>query len=215
MFNNFSPLSVMLTLAATAVRVWLSQKGLTIHPLVEEWVRHFFLGEGTDKVLPSSEVQLTKKAVKESLRELWRNPSWRIHTAKTGEGWGMQFWLCSLGGIIGAFTYSLSPTEEGVQVQCWDLWDFNIGSQEVLQVELPLHLHKPIKQLARLLNIDVQESGSFLRVSEVELAKLNKAHQFYTRWEFFLTWKELGITDPTQYKWEHGGLPIDWFIENT
>jgi hypothetical protein len=222
-FNSNSTLTLVFNLVATAAKLWIQSKGQWVNPLVEEWVRHYFFGEGVEKTLPTRAVEETKEAVKSSLRLLWMRPSWRIHTARVGKFLGknsqgergMESWFCSLNGVVGSFNYNLIPEETGVTVKCWDLWDFNTNSKECMELKVPSTLHKPIKSLAKMLSINVEEHEELLRVSEVELATLNKGRQFYTKWEFFLTWEELGVTDPTQYKWEHGGLPIDWFIENT
>ncbi len=216
-FNN-STISLVLTLAIKAVKVWLSSKELELNSLVEEWVKHYFTGKGIDKGLPSDAIEETKEAVKVSLQKLWRNPSWKIHTANVGSGDGMQFWFCSLGGVIGYFTYNLIPEENGVRVKCWDLWDFNGGIHYSLMVQLPESVKQLVKRFALLLGIKLLEEDGFLEVQESELAKLNQGRQFYTRWEFFLTWDELkgiGMKHPMLHKWEHGGLPLEWFIKNT
>lgn len=226
MFTSNSTLSLVFNLVATATKLWIQSKGGYVHPLVEEWVRHFFFGGGVEKTLPSEAVEETREAVMSSLRLLWARPSWRIHTARVGKFYGknsqgergMESWFCNLNGVIGSFTYNLIPQENGVLVKCWDLWDFNTNSKEWMELKVPSNLHKLIKGLAKMLSINIEEQGELLRVSEVELAKLNKGREFYTRWEFFLTWEELktiGMRDPKFCKWEHGGLPLDWFIENT
>ena len=211
---------------ATAAKLWIQSRGQWVNPLVEEWVRHYFFGGGVEKTLPPEAIEETKKAVMSSLRFLWIRPSWRIHTARVGNNIGknsqghrgMESWFCSLSGVVNSFTYNLIPQEDGVLVKCWDLWDFNTNSKEWMELKVPSNLHKLIKGLAKMLSITIEEHGELLRVSEVELAKLNEGRQFYTRWEFFLTWEELkgiGMRNPKFYKWEHGGLPLDWFIENT
>lgn len=224
--SNNSGLVLVFNLVATAVKLWIQSKGHWVNPLVEEWVRHYFFGGGVEKTLPPDAVEETKEAVMSSLRLLWNRPSWKIHTARVGKFLGknsqgergMESWFCSLNGVVGSFNYNLIPQEDGVLVKCWDLWDFNANSKEWMELKVPSNLHKLIKSLAKMLSISIEQDGELLRVSEVELAKLNKGREFYTRWEFFLTWEELkaiGMRDPKFCKWEYGGLPLDWFIENT
>ena len=215
---NNSLISLTFSLAVKAVKVWFSTKGLEVNPLIEEWVKHFFFGGGEEKTLPPEAIEETKKAVLKSLQFLWSYPSWEIHTASVGEKYGMEGWLCTLKGVIGAFTYTLIPEETGVMIKCWDLWDFNIDKEGLLLVELPTPLRASIKKIASMLNIELIEQENCLLVQESELAKLNEGRQFYTKWEFFLTWKELkgiGMKHPMLHKWEHGGLPLEWFIKNT
>lgn len=216
--NNSALLSLTISLAVKAVKIGLSARGMELHPLVEEWVKHYFLGGGSEKSLPPEAIGETKEAVLKSLHYLWKFPSWEIHTATVGNQYGMEGWLCTLKGVIGSFTYNLIPEETGVKVQCWDLWDFNIDKEGLLLVELPAPLTKSIRSIASMLHIELIEEENCLLVQENELAKLNEGRQFYTRWEFFLTWEELkaiGMRNPKFCKWEHGGLPLDWFIENT
>lgn len=227
MFNsNSTTFGLVFNLAAVAAKLWIQSKGHWVNPLVEEWVRHYFFGGGVEKTLPPEAVKETKEAVMSSLRFLWNRPSWKIHTAHVGKFLGknsqgqrgMESWFCNLNGVVGSFTYNLIPEETGVTVKCWDLWDFNTNSKEYMELKVPCNLHKPIKTLAKMLSLNLEEHEELLRISEIELAKLNEGRQFYTRWEFFLTWeelKEIGMRNPNFYKWEHGGLPIDWFVENT
>jgi hypothetical protein len=186
--NSFSTLSLVFNLAAVATKLWIQSKGQWINPLVEEWVRHYFFGGGVEKTLPPTAVEETKEAVMSSLRLLWIRPSWRIHTARVGKFLGknsqgergMESWFCSLNGVVGSFTYNLIPEEKGVLVKCWDLWDFNTNSKEYMELKVPCNLHKPIKALAKMLSLYIEEHEELLRISEVELARLNEGRQFYT-----------------------------------
>ena len=224
--SNNSALYLVFNLVATATKLWIQNKGQYVNPLVEEWVRHYFFGGGVEKTLPPDAIEETKEAVKSSLRILWIHPSWRINTARVGKNIGknsegqrgMESWFSTLQGVVGSFNYNFIPQEDGVLVKCWDLWDFNANSKEWMELKVPSNLHRLIKAFAKMLSITIEQHGELLRVSEVELAKLNENRQFYTRWEFFLTWEELksiGLRNPIFCKWEYGGLPLDWFIENT
>lgn len=213
--NNMSISNSLLVLtfnlALKGVKAWLSTQGVEeVHPLVEEWIKHFFTGGGSDKTLPIEAIEETKEDVITSLRDLWKCPKWKT----VGTAWGgtntRHRWFTSLAGVIGSFNYTLHLEEKGVVVKCWDLWDFN---KTDLRLKIDLEdakLRAGVKTLASMLSIPIQEDGNTLTVLEEDLKTLNSQRQFYTRWDFFLSWEELGINNPEDYDWEKGGLPKTW-----
>lgn len=204
------------TLAVKAVKVWLNSQGETVHPLVDEWVAHYFFGKGIEKQLPEEAVEETKRAIISQLWDLWECPTWyQLETATGSEdGWYKEStWYTTLWGVMGRFNYKMKPTQEGVKVSCWDLWDFNLINGTTLKINIDNRLlNQAIVNILKGLKIAVIVEESMIIVQEKDLAKLNKTRAFYTRWEFFLTWEELGISNPDVINWNLGGLP-KWWIE--
>lgn len=195
-----------------------------VHPLVDEWVRHYFFGGGKEKRLPKEAVPETKEAVIERLKDLGDNPNWNTGVARVGEGHSWA-WFTSLSGVVGGFNFRLEEEEGGLLVRCWDKWDFNSPEDAVwdeeaqeekvmctyLTLPCPPILRDKIIKVAKGLGItlDTDDPGS-LGVREDSLSVLNQGRAFMTRWEFFITWEELGIKDPSRYDWGLGGLPKSW-----
>lgn len=196
-------------LAVKAVKVWLLSQGQQVHPLVEEWVRHFFFGGGVDKTLPEEAIEETKIAVKEQLWQLWDEPAWyQLNTAEVGE----RIWYSSLAGVIGRFNYDIKVIEGGIQCYCWDYWDFNSDDSGSLHMEISHgSLRRTVIKTAEMLSLPIIENGSTLYVREFHLAELNSHRAFHTRWEFFIPFEEL-VENPEVIDWANGGLP-KWWIE--
>lgn len=209
MFNVCN--SIVFNSIVKAVKIWLKGQGEEVHPLVEEWVSHYFFGGSVDKTLPPNAVEETKQAVKEQLWELWDEPTWfQLNTAEVGD----KIWYSSLAGVIGRFNYNMKIVEGGLQFSCWDLWDFNSDVSGSLHMEISHgSLRRTIIKIAAMLNLPIVENDSTLYVREHHLAQLNANHAFYTRWEFFVPFEEL-IENPEVIDWEKGGLPKWWIYED-
>lgn len=222
--NNLFALTF--TLTVKAVKVWLNSQGLELNPLVEEWITHYFFGGGVDKTLPPEAIEETKKEVLLMVRETWKTPSWLIHVARVGNAAEWHGFFTSLMGVVGGFNYTFEEQEEGLKVKCVDCWDFNTRQtlthpltgkvyQMTSELEITISsapVRNVIKSLASRLGITIHEGDnpSVLWVNEDDLTSLNPTRQFYTRWEFFLSWEELGINNPKDYDWVNGGLPKSW-----
>lgn len=223
---NTKLFTLTFTIALKAVKIWLESQGLELNALVEEWVSHFFFGGGVDKTLPYEAIEETKIAVKKQLWFLWDYPSWLIHVARVGNTTEWHGFFTSLMGVVGGFNFTFEEQKKGLKVKCVDCWDFNTrqvitdpltGKEHQMSAELEVSIDSApvqnvIKSLACRLGITIHEGDnpSTLWVDEENLASLNPSRQFYTRWEFFLSWEELGVENPEDYDWANGGLPKWW-----
>lgn len=223
--NNMTSLFAMaFSLTVKAVKGWLSLQGIEVNPLVEEWVSHFFHGGGKDKSLPEEVIEETKQAIISSLEVLWYCPSWHTGVSRVGSSEWHHFFT-SLAGVVGTFNYQLQVEGEGLQVKCWDLWDFNtignypedINFSGLLSINIESKiLRNTIKNLAKMLGILLQEDDCTLSVLENDLSILNKSRTFYTRWELYIPFEELSLPGELNIEdinWELGGLPIAWIQE--
>lgn len=218
--------SQTLKLAVKSISSMLQGMGVTLHPLVIEWVTHYFTGNGEEKVLPLDALEETKVAVISYLYRLWSSPSWMIGHTRVGDDhyWA---WFTSLAGVIGAFEFKFEEDPHGLKVLCQDKWDFNVPcllpdpNDEDEQENMSSYLVIPVKgaikgviaSLGSRMGIQVYDEELGLGVYEKDLVFLNQKHAFWTRWEFFISWDELEFPDgtgPKDYDWQLGGLPITW-----
>lgn len=221
--------SQTLKLAVKSISSMLQGMGVTLHPLVIEWVTHFFTVSSEDKVLPLEASEETKVAVISYLYRLWSSPSWMISHTRVGDDhyWA---WFTSLAGVIGAFEFKFEESPGGIKVLCKDKWDFNVPcimyspneDEEEEAQNMSSYLVIPVKgaikgviaSLASRMGIQVYDEPEVgLGVHEKDLVFLNQKHAFWTRWEFFISWDELEFPDgtgPKSYDWQLGGLPITW-----
>lgn len=202
-------------LTVKAVKTWLKSQGETASPLVEEWIRHYFFGGGTEKTLPVKAIEETKKGVIKSLKALWERPSWeRINLSYAGGDYEDDYkFFTTLSGVVGHFNYKLIPTNKGLKVLCEDYWDFNCCSEE-LQIKISNSLiQTAIIKIANTFDISIEKKeDNTLTIYEEELTRLNPSRAFYTKWEFFIAYEELPFMEGnhTDYIWELGGIPKWW-----
>lgn len=203
----------LVSLAVKSATFCLEKKmGKKVHPLAVQWVLHFFTGNGKEMTLPAEAVEETKEAVLDALYDLWKEPHWGIHTAVVGDKvnghWGWDRWFTSLSGVVGAFNYTFEVEEKGVKVLCRDKWDFN-GVKHAVCLPVDTLVKKILLSLAAQLEINVEDKGDSLLVKEEALSSLNPGREFWTKWEFFISWDELEFpkgTGPSDYDWKVGGL---------
>ena len=195
----------------------------SIYPI--KWVLHYFKGSRKTLTLPEYYMKESRSEVLDviarKVRFIVRQPNSQKASLKAYIGEASNWWN-SAAGVVGSFNFRITQwgEEEGIHVECYDTFDFNLTlkdyeTEEGIPIDQKILQNPLIKQfLLQMLNkynIAFVEEGDEVYVSENSLAEtFNQTHSFKTVWEHHYQWSELEVEgkEKVEPKWKGSYLGI-------
>ena len=182
-----------------------SLEPLTIdfNPRVVQFVMHYVKGTQEDMTLTEREVLATKYQILMSMckengmnKTTYSDDYWIGENAycvemATQEGidlltdYPAYAYLKSITmGLVGGFDYTIKPN---MMAMCVDTWDFNVGFDFELSLNVPRKLYRAFQALTRKLDlewyvIELPNGDYNVTIQEQDLTHLNETHAFDTVW---------------------------------